>query len=838
MSDVASIKPHLERRFVDRRVVFWHDPQSQYASVIDSLILPGVTILRVANDEYAVKYRLLQEQPVDKFLVYRSGPVPAGVGNWLLDLELAYGVFTADRSSLLSQDLGLTAEGIDAVVAQHEKFFNAGKRVESLKALLAPEDDAARLRAKMSAVTLGQKEHSLLEITRTLLIEKSKGQRAKYGALVDQGLDDFYWRGFNDRTGVDSIYGYESTSPSVDDFVLWMFRVALGGFKSDRPGGLQNIQLDFASFRNDRRSQLAMSILAKQASADLDYTASIENATFRDLVADDLFEETDRKIIADLARAVTEQTVTAREVADVVRARQSSVWIDGYRQLYAAIDAAADLLSQLSTIDFTMSAFDEGLERYRTDWFRIDQLYRQFTYARRSFEGPNPLDALRDLVEKTYTNKFVYELGNAWQKQVDAATSWQSVVLRSQRSFYRDYVEQLLREEKKAVVIVSDALRYEVADELRSRIRQEDRFNADLDAVLGVLPSYTQLGMAALLPHRTLKHSVDGKTVLADGLPTNGVAPRSKVLEAVGGSAIQAETFRALTADERRDMFKNNRVLYIYHDVIDAIGDKPGTERRVFEAAELALAELVDLVKKTANANATNIFVTADHGFLFQDEALPEQFFLSEKAHGDKILVANKRYVLGHGLKVDDAFVTFTAEQLNLDGDIEVQIPKSIHRLKLAGGGTRFVHGGATLQEIVVPVLVINKKRKSDTRLVNVKVLPDTDKITTGQLVVKLFQSEPVSDKVQARVLRAGLYVGETLLSNDPPPVLTFDSSSPEQRDRYQSVQLLLNQDANDYNNRAVELRLEELIPNTNQWRVYEKAMFTLKRSFTSDFDF
>jgi uncharacterized protein (TIGR02687 family) len=832
MTDAAALTPHLERRFRDRRVVFWHDQEGQYTSVVDTLTLPGVTTLHVANNEYAIKYRLLQEQPEDKFLIYRPGEVPGGVGNWLLDLELAYGVFTADRSSLVSQDLGLTSEGIDAVVAQHEKFFNANKRVEGLKALLAPDDDAARLRAKMSAVVLGQKEHTLLEIVRTLLIERSKGQHAKYDGLVDLELADFLWQ------GAASIYGYESTSPSIEDFVLWMFRQALAGFKSDRPGGLQNIQLDFASFRNDRRSQAAMALLAKQASADLDYKAIIQTATFRDLVATDLFEETDRKIIADLARAVTAQTVTAREVNDVVRARQSSVWIDAYRQLYVAIGAAAEMLSQLSTIDFTITSFDEGLERYRSDWFRIDQLYRQFTFARRSYEGPSPLDDLQTLVEKTYTNKFVYELGNAWQKQVDAAGTWQSVALRSQRSFYRDYVAQLLRDDKKAVVVISDAMRYEIADELGSRIRQEDRFDADLDAVLGVLPSYTQLGMAALLPHRTLKHSADGKIVLADDLPTNGVGPRSRVLETVGGSAIGAENFRALTADERRELFKNNRVLYIYHDVIDAMGDKPGTERRVFEAADLALTELVDLVKKAANANATNIFVTADHGFLFQDEALPEQFFLSEKAHGDKILVANKRYVLGHGLKDDPAFAPFTAEQIGLDGEIEVQIPKSIHRLKLAGGGTRFVHGGATLQEIVVPVLAINKKRKSDTRLVNVKVLPDTDKITTGQLVVKLFQSEPVSDKIQARVLRAGLYVGETLISNDPQPELAFDSSSPEQRDRYQSIRLLLNQDANDYNNRAVELRLEERVPNTNHWRVYEKAMFTLKRSFTSDFDF
>jgi uncharacterized protein (TIGR02687 family) len=829
---VAAIRPHLERRFVDNRVVFWHDEQGQFASDLDSLDLPGVTTVRVANDEYAIKNRLLHDHPEDKFLVYRSGRVPAGIDNWLLDLELAHGVFTADRSSLVSQDLGLIADGIEEVVGAQDKFFNAGKRVQSLKTLLTPTDDAARLRAKMSAVVLGQKEHSLLEITRTLLTENARGQRAKYDALIDYELADFYWR------GAASIYGYESVSPSIDDFILWMFRKAIDGFKSDRPGGLQNIQLDFASLRNDRRSQDALSTLAKRASADLDYKASIEVVNFRDLLADDLFEETDRKIIADLARAVTDQTVTAREVADVVRARQSSAWIDGYRQLYTAIGAAAEMLSALSTIDFTFSSFDEALERYRNDWFRIDQLYRHFTYARRTYEGPHPLEPLREQVEKRYTNKFVYELGNAWQKQVDAADQWGSSALHSQRSFYGNYVEQLVREDKKAVVIISDALRYEVAEELGSRIRQEDRFDADLEAVLGVLPSYTQLGMAALLPHRTLKHSADGKTVLADDQPTNGTSARSKILETVGGAAVQAEDFKTLSPEERRELFRNNRVLYIYHDVIDATGDKPGTERRVFEAAEQALGELVDLVKKAANANATNIFITADHGFLFQDEALPEQFYLSEKPQGDNILVANRRYVLGHGLKDALAFTTFSSVQLELDSEIEVQIPKSIHRLKQAGGGSRFVHGGATLQEIVVPVLAVNKKRKSDTRLLNVKVLPDTDKITTGQLVVKLFQSEPASDKVRPRTLRAGLYVGKTLISNDPQPELTFDSTSPEQRARYQSIQLLLNKDANDYNNRAVEFRLEERIPNTNQWRVYEKAIYRLRRSFTSDFDF
>lgn len=828
---VAAVRPHLERRFEAQRVVFWHDPEGEYAADLDSLSLEGVQTVRVNNDEYAVKNRLLHQEPKSKFLVYRSGAVPTGIGNWLLDLELAYGVFTADRTSLVQQELGLTADDIGEVVLAHESFFRAAKRIQDLKKLLDADDDARLLQAKMSAILLGQSEHSLLEITRTLLIENAGGGDAKYGALAEHGLDEFYWQ------GVESIYGYMSPNPSIADFVLWVFRQANAGFKSERPGGLRNIQLDFGSFRYDRRSQEALTTLAKRAARDLDYASTIEDASFRDLLGNDLFEETDRKIISDLARAVTERTVTGREVTEVIRSRQSSIWVDGYRKLYTAIGCASELLTALGTLDLSMQSLDEGLERYRGDWFRIDQLYRQFTYAARTAEFPGPLETLRIQVEKFYANKFLYELGNTWQQQVDGIDQWRSTLLRPQTSFFTDHVAPITRDgRRKAVVIISDALRYEIADELGSRIRQEDRYDADLKAMLGVLPSYTQLGMAALLPHSTIGHSKDGDPVLADGQRTDGTVNRSKLLDAVDGKAIQAENVFSLTRDELRELYQQHQVLYVYHNRIDATGDKAGTERQVFEAAEDTLRELVDLVKRLTNANATNILITADHGFLFQDTALDDAFYLSTLPQGDDIKVINRRYVLGHGLKEVPAFKTFTSAQLGLDGDLDVQIPKSIHRLRLPGAGSRFVHGGAALQEIVVPVLAINKKRKSDVRTVNVKIMPESDKITTGQLVIKLFQAEPVSEKVRPLVLRAGLYVGEILISNHLS--LTFDQDSTDQRDRYQNAHMLLSQDANDYNNRPVEFRLEELIPGTNQWRGYAKAFYTLKRSFASDFDF
>src|ERR1017187_1890625 len=105
MSEASAIRPHLERRFETHRVVFWHDPEGEYAADLDTLGLEGVETVRVANDEYAVKNRLLHLEPGPKFLVYRSGAGPTGVGNWLLDLELAHGVFTADRASLVQREL-------------------------------------------------------------------------------------------------------------------------------------------------------------------------------------------------------------------------------------------------------------------------------------------------------------------------------------------------------------------------------------------------------------------------------------------------------------------------------------------------------------------------------------------------------------------------------------------------------------------------------------------------------------------------------------------------------------------------------------------------------------
>jgi hypothetical protein len=181
---------------------------------------------------------------------------------------------------------------------------------------------------------------------------------------------------------------------------------------------------------------------------------------------------------------------------------------------------------------------------------------------------------------------------------------------------------------------------------------------------------------------------------------------------------------------------------------------------------------------------------------------------------------------------------TFKADQLGLCGDVEVQIPKSINRLRLKGSGSRFVHGGASLQEVVIPVIKINKKRQSDVTAVEVDILRGASSvITSGQLAVTLYQAGPVTDKIQPRVLRAGIYSETRELISDSHD-LVFDLTSENPRERELQLRFVLSRKADEANGQEVILRLEEKHAGTSHYKEYKSLRYMMRRSFTSDFDF
>lgn len=835
---VRSLSSRFEHgpRVDGRHVAIWHDPEGDYADRLDEIAneLGGMKVIRVDGDEFTVKHRLLIEERTQSFIVYRQGEVVSGLANWLLDLEYAYGVFTADKAALVGEDLGLEDAAARAVVAEYPEFFNAADRRERLKKRLARDDNRTVVLAKMCAVLLRTDQHSLSELTRQLLLEAARGDEPGLKHLTDFGLLDFFW------AGVETTYGYVSDAPTMDDFILWLLRSAYEGFASDTRG--RNIQIDYSRWRDSKSSGTAMADLAGKAEESLQIAAGLENRSWEELLNDDTFESIDRKILSDLATGVAGKTISSREVGDADRRRHSTFWYSRYEPLYTAIRSASELLAAIDAFDPAMASFDDGLQKYATTWSKIDGLYRHFVHAARSTEHTKPLEPLVEQVENFYTNKYVGPLATAWQAQVDSVNEWRAASVPSQRAFFDLYVAPLVNKGKRVVVIISDALRYEVADELATNLRRykDSRskvgFEASLEPTLGVLPSYTQLGMAALLPHTTIGFTGVKALTEVDGKKADGTANRSKVLQPYGGQAIQAEDLAGYTVKELRSLTQQQQFLYVYHNRIDATGDKINTERQVFNAAASAIDELVKLTKQFASADVGAIFITADHGFLFQDREIDAAGYLSAEPQGDEIHDRDRRRVIGRALKADAAFRHFTPDQLGLSSDYEVLIPKGTKRLKLQGSGARYVHGGATLQEIVVPVIGVTytDSGKSTVRPVNIAIQQKSPNISTGVLAVDIHQSEPVTDKVQGREVRAGIYLGDELLSNHVP--LKFTSESDDPRERFVPARMALRSEADAHNNEDVELRLEEQIPNTAQWRVVAKAVYKLKRSFQMDF--
>ena len=823
----------LTKTFDRHRIVFWYDAKRELRSDFEALALTDVEKVELRNNEFGVKYRILKEQPDQKFLLYHEGPPPEDLDNWLLDVQLAHGEFRTDQAAIWLSELELGLE-FASVIQSHTDFFNAAKRREALKRLLTPDDTPGMVRMKILAVCSAA-EPRMDEILESLLAESAEGREEKIGLIKRCNIESFLWGQFKRH------YGYESESPGVQDFVIELFKscYAMG---TDGEIRLTTDALVFLKrWKDSRRHESSFEALSRYCADVLSIEQDLNGRDYRDLVDLDYFRLIDQKILSDLVKCVVERTISAGDCTLFVRQRRQGHWYNGFRHLYEAVEYAARLIQMLDEAQLSMESLAEGIQRYGQSWYRIDQLYRKFVFHARQSGQMSMLERLAENIENLYSNTYLLTINDRWQVLVDAAETWDAPPVPLQRRFFEMWVRPFLARDNKVFIIISDALRFEAAEELLGLIRQEDRYDASIEPALSMLPSYTQLGMAALLPNRALSLG-EGKTgvVLVDGQSSQGTANRAKILNAAvsgNATALTADDFLAMPREDYRALFRDHDVVYIYHNRIDATGDKRDAEERVFEAVQDALEELVRIIRKLSNANATNMLVTADHGFIYQHRAIDESDFSGEEPNGEQILFRDRRFVIGRGLQEQAGLRKFSTGALGLEGDLEIQIPKSINRLRLKGSGSRYVHGGASLQEVVIPVIHINKKRQSDITAVEVDILKGSSAvITSGQFAVALYQAQPVSDKVQPRRLRAGIYTQAGELISDSHD-LAFDLTSENPRERELQVRFVLTRKADEANGQEVTLRLEEPLPGTSHYREYKSVRYMIRRSFTSDFD-
>ena len=473
-------------------------------------------------------------------------------------------------------------------------------------------------------------------------------------------------------------------------------------------------------------------------------------------------------ILTKLMTEISNQIIDADVITRIVEKRRTCVWYEEFANFYEGILQVANMQEFFKehSAGFHTAQAREVWKNYTNDYYRMDRYYRQFQLCfQRSLETSNMLldDLFKHVVDKVeglYSHWFLGELGSNWSDVcADELAQYGKILeIPRQEDFYRSRIKN---SDSRIFVIISDAMRYEVAATLAEELERENQSQVKLANMQSIFPSITKFGMAALLPHTKLSIEVknDVLTVLADGQSTASTN-RDKVLKAANPAsvALQYKNIIGMKRAERSALVKGMDVVYIYHDTIDEASHTSDTA--VFTACEKAVSELKNMVRIIVNEfGGTNILITADHGFLYTYSPLNEDNKADKTSFNSMDVEYGRRYaIMQKGASPD-----YLMPVKFLDGETEFEgfAPRENIRIKMNGGGLNFVHGGISLQEMVVPVIDYHhlrndsmeykrNRQKYDTKPVTVSLLSASRKISNMIFSLNFYQKDAVGANREA----------------------------------------------------------------------------------------
>ena len=221
--------------------------------------------------------------------------------------------------------------------------------------------------------------------------------------------------------------------------------------------------------------------------------------------------------------------------------------------------------------------------------------------------------------------------------------------------------------------------------------------------------------------------------------------------------ALKYDDIISMKSADRKNLVKGMEVVYIYHDVIDAAGHD---EKTVFAACDEAIDELKNMVRIICNEfSGTRVLITSDHGFLYTISPLTEDSKVDKTTESEQDIEIKRRYAIM--TKGAQPQYLLPVKFLNGHTDYDAFAPRENIRIKMKGGGLNFVHGGISLQEMVVPVIDYHymrndskeyqrNKSKYDTKPVEVTLLTPTRKICNMLFSLNFYQKQPVGGNREA----------------------------------------------------------------------------------------
>ena len=734
-----------------RKLVFWYDDKAEFAEDIESVELENAKVYQLKSDnQFATKRFLEREDTTTNYLIYAPFPKPDVRENHLEDTLLYSKRFFADRASLLSVDLGIE-EKYKPIIEKHIKFFASKERTQRFYDLEIENFNEENILVGLLSAVCKTRTCSFEEVLRVMITEGTLEDNKFLTEMEKYDLLPSFWKLCEQQ------FGYTDAKPTLEKLIVSMFvtstarqlgcEVPAGwkGFVSYKSG---NIIAFLDNLMNSVLYSGRFDELSKHVSDGLNTMSAFAGMQPEMLIDVETFISADQILVKWLIdRLMAEDTGAMLDrvtIPELCEKRMKMHFGKRTKKTYQLLLSAYHLI--IAANYSCPDGFKNVIKQYLAKDYQIDQEYRKFYYSFDQIEDTGAFEGLRTLIENIYTNEYLGKIMPKWNEGIQETGALQEMPL--QRNFYNRYLRNA---KERTVVIISDAMRYEVGQELFKRMLDDPKCTAKMEAQLSVLPSYTRLGMAALLPHKSMTMTDDFR-VLVDDVLCNDLSGRQTVLQKhqANGVCVQFDDIKGLKKNDLRDIFTGMQVVYVYHNQIDARGDKATTEDEVFVACQEAIAEIMDLIRKiSTNANTYRFIITSDHGFIYKRDKLSESDKIG--AINDKKAFINRRFIVAQEAVVDEG-VQSLSMGLILDNDDtkQVSFPVSSNVFKVAGGGQNFVHGGSSPQEMLVPVLDIKMERgHMETRPAQIALVSIVQKITNLITTMDFIQTDAVSDTVK-----------------------------------------------------------------------------------------
>ena len=711
---------------IQKGIFVWYDPLASFEDVVKRVIPKGAKLLKFEGSYLALRFKLEDEDPEfeKKWVIY----VPDEPDEFLRDWELM------GSKEVLSLPELLMAKNI-MIDRELRKALEANS-----KSLV-----------KKWGILIGKKEPSKEQIIDGLLaiafeltkwdedeaLVKFLSQNDKFITKLEKlHLTSFWLKKLDEIIDI----GEEKDLLKIREKLLISLLFGEAVYKGGQPAegftSLPKMKDRVISvlerWRNDERYKEYYIKAVKEIGEKIKIS---DHLVFNESLLNlETFPEVDEIILQELLSSTTPENYGKRadKIRHIAEKRTGTFWErNGITDYWKPIKIAAELFIGCNkAIKFEGRSRDEFIKKYVEEWWLVDKLALELSsYMSEGVEALiKPLIRPAMAAYEQYLDRVNRKFAEAVIKE-----GW----MQNHTSFW-NYVKKA---EKPVAVILVDALRYDLAKMIVEKVREVEK--SEIGWLYGVLPSITEVGMAALLPESEIEIKKDSPLeVKIHDKPISTKSERIAYLNKKGIEAIEFETSH---------IPKKEMLAVLVRDV-DRLGD-------ILDISPKSLIEIVDkisrFISKLRDAGYRSVLIGSDHGFLYLTSQ-PDKI----ACKGDFVA---RRFALGAN---PEGCVILNAKDTGVFGDVLLAFPIGTTVFAVQGEIPSFVHGGLSLQESIVPV--ISLKLSVPKEKVRIEVESPKDNLTTVIALVKL---KPVFERLDAEPRR--IYVEINRKRSEPTTITT-----------------------------------------------------------------